>query len=451
MRNKSRIKTIIRLAEAGDAEAQFRLGQWYGGLLTPQQDDAAACKWYWSSANLGHVGAKLALLDMLVCTRVGEEYQANVMRWGEELSEQGNARAQVSLSFILGYASSGDPGFIWLQKAAENNYAPALYLLGEAYQLGDGDTRDEKKAYELFYKAALLGDAPSQYSLGMMYVEGRVVPRDAVEAAKWLRKAEAWADLGEMSEKEETLQGDQEAIMCYRNAAREKYDVRGNYLLGRMYERGRGVAQDYETAARYYWRAVEQGVIRLRYKEADFLNVLNVIAYNGEKDVPRCQEAANQGNSNAMVVLGSCYYGGYRGVLADKEKASKYFQQAAEQNNVMGQFCSGYMIAIESGGANNPEAMQCFLTAANQGFADAQALIGRTFYCDEKFEDAAKWYVLAAEQGNLEAQSFLGPMYFYGKGVAQDYEAAAKCFRSACEWSFQSWEERIRELVAVQY
>lgn len=46
-----------------------------------------------------------------------------------------------------------------------------------------------KKAAELFRQAAEQGDAESQYRLGLLYQEGRVVQRDSDLAAKWFRKA----------------------------------------------------------------------------------------------------------------------------------------------------------------------------------------------------------------------------------------------------------------------
>ena len=40
------------------------------------------------------------------------------------------------------------------------------------------------------------GDAEAQFSLGNMYAEGKVVPNDFTEAAKWFRKASDQGDAG---------------------------------------------------------------------------------------------------------------------------------------------------------------------------------------------------------------------------------------------------------------
>jgi uncharacterized protein len=40
-----------------------------------------------------------------------------------------------------------------------------------------------------FHKAADHGDASAQYNLGVMYRDGRGVPRDCAQAVAWFRKA----------------------------------------------------------------------------------------------------------------------------------------------------------------------------------------------------------------------------------------------------------------------
>ena len=51
----------------------------------------------------------------------------------------------------------------------------------------------------------------------------------------------------------------------------------------------------------------------------------------------------------------------------------------------------------------------------------------------QDYQEAAKWYSLAAEQGHAVAQNNLGWMFDMGKGVAQDYQEAAKWYRLAAE------------------
>ena len=71
--------------------------------------------------------------------------------------------------------------------------------------------------------------AVAQYNLGLMYANGRGVPKDDAEAVKWLRKAA------------------------------EKGVDESQYNLGLMYANGRGVPKDDATAYQWYLLAVAQG------------------------------------------------------------------------------------------------------------------------------------------------------------------------------------------------
>ena len=49
----------------------------------------------------------------------------------------------------------------------------------------------------------------------------------------------------------------------------------------------------------------------------------------------------------------------------------------------------------------------------------------------QDYNEAAKWFRKAAEQGNADAQYNLGSAYFYGNGVPQDYNEGLKWLRKA--------------------
>lgn len=57
------------------------------------------------------------------------------------------------------------------------------------YEHGRGVRQDLKKAYTLYCKAALMGDALAAYNIGFMHFNGRGVPRSAGLAVYWYRKA----------------------------------------------------------------------------------------------------------------------------------------------------------------------------------------------------------------------------------------------------------------------
>ena len=82
--------------------------------------------------------------------------------------------------------------------------------------------RNFARSIGLFRPLADQGDAWAQIMLGIMYVSGQGVPKDAAQAAKWFRLA---ADQG---------------------------DAGAQHNLGDMYEFGRGVPQDYVDAHKWF-------------------------------------------------------------------------------------------------------------------------------------------------------------------------------------------------------
>jgi len=101
------------------------------------------------------------------------------------------------------------------------------------------------------------GDASAQLNLGVMYHNGKGVPKDDREAVKWFRlaaeqgNAPAQSLLGLMYDEEEGVpKDDKEAVKWYRLAA-EQGLADAQFNLGFMYGKGEGVPKDYVEA--YKW------------------------------------------------------------------------------------------------------------------------------------------------------------------------------------------------------
>lgn len=84
---------------------------------------------------------------------------------------------------------------------------------------------------------------------------------------------------------------------------------------------------------------------------------------------------------------------------------------------------------------DDAQAIRLFRPMAEKGHAIAQSNLGAMYYWGrgvaQDYREAVKWFRLAAAQGNAEAQLWLGLMYAYGYGITQDYQEAAKWFRLA--------------------
>jgi len=72
-----------------------------------------------------------------------------------------------------------------LERAAAEDYAPALVLLANILDKADEDAR----AIELYRRGAELGSAEAELGLGGMYAAGEGVERDPAEAVRWIERA----------------------------------------------------------------------------------------------------------------------------------------------------------------------------------------------------------------------------------------------------------------------
>ena len=164
-----------------------------------------------------------------------------------------------------------------LIKKAESEDAEAQYKLGK-YYWGNGIIQDRGKAEFWLLKAAEHGLTEAQYQLGVLYNHAIFFKKGHDEKAQEWSKIEYW----------------------WLKAA-EQDNIYAQYMLGVKY--------DSSNKDQY-----------------------SVIIKDDIKAVYYFKKAANQGDSDAQLDLGSCYMDG-RGVEKDWEKAKFWFGKAAEQKN----------------------------------------------------------------------------------------------------------------------
>lgn len=150
-------------------------------------------------------------------------------------------------------------------------------------------------------------------------------------------------------------------------------------------------------------------------------------------DIAELRQAAERGDVEAQLTLGSYYYYG-RQVRQDFGEAIKLFRLAANSGEARAQFNLGYMYALGQGvSQSNDEARAWFERAAEQGLDNAQYKLGRYYDHMENYAEAFKWYERAAQQGHALAQAGLAYAYSNGRGVPQDRKEALEWYRLAAE------------------
>jgi len=154
----SKIKELITKADAGDKEAQFKVGSAYDfGNGAPSSKDKAK-KYYQMAA------------------------------------EQGYAEAQNSLGSIYQEEKNYDEAKSWYELAFEQNHPMATTSLGLLYDLGLGVPQDRKKGFEFFSKAANLGHGRAMWNIANMYGAGQLGEVDLFSTCVWVIRAQIYAD-----------------------------------------------------------------------------------------------------------------------------------------------------------------------------------------------------------------------------------------------------------------
>jgi TPR repeat protein len=133
---------ILKTAQHGDAEAQFKLGSYY------------------------YHGEVIVIDD-----KTKEFYNYNYWHNGEVVDKD------------------KDKAYKLLLKSAEHGHPMAQVKLGDCYKYGDGVTQDNAKAVEWYLSSAEQDCAEAEIELGWCYENGSGVPQDNAKAAEWYTNA----------------------------------------------------------------------------------------------------------------------------------------------------------------------------------------------------------------------------------------------------------------------
>ncbi|SFN79929.1 localization factor PodJL [Bradyrhizobium sp. Ghvi] len=152
-----------------------------------------------------------------------------------------------------------------------------------------------------------------------------------------------------------------------------KGDATAAFEIGVRFAEGKGVAANYDEAAKWYDRAAQAGVVPATFR------------------------------------LGTLYEKGL-GVKKDADIARRYYTQAAERGNAKAMHNLAVLDADGGGhGANYKSAAQWFRKAADRGVADSQFNLGilyaRGIGVEQNLAESYKWFSLAAAQGDADSAS----------------------------------------------
>ena len=228
------IAKIRILADQGDADAQYEIGEHYS-----PNDDELAVEWYRKAAEQGHVNAQYVLSWQMLNERdYTKAEKEESEKWERMAAEGGHPEAQYSIgcSFFSG---------------------PFLDNIYRRQALADEDNAeanvDNIEAVKWFIKSAKQGDICAQNALGNAYYYGTGVPQDYSLAFEWFRKSNSLFCLGEMYYYGYGVEKDEaEAVRCYRNDYSVSESERRLEEIGwncNLWKKALGISKDDERKA----------------------------------------------------------------------------------------------------------------------------------------------------------------------------------------------------------
>ena len=191
------IALLEKASKLGDSFASHKLAEIYARGEIVDKATSKALVYLESTA---YAGDPLLSYDsakyLFACSEIGRySFQSD--------SDREHMRSCLSNSYELAKCFSGEDEFAtalgikkdsekyikWLNVAARNGSAGAIFLLGKAYYEGKHVAEDCRKAFECFLLCSKNRNlvSESRYYLGLMYRDGSYVPRNVFMAEKWFK------------------------------------------------------------------------------------------------------------------------------------------------------------------------------------------------------------------------------------------------------------------------
>jgi len=250
-------------ADQGWGASQEQIGRMYAaGINNRPKDVVAAYKWFTLAANAadGRIWGDpaVALRDDLVKQMTPAQIAEGKQQADNWLALPLTPDQAIDRGMDAYNAHSDETAVAILSPLAMAGQVRAQFSLGIIYMNGKAGVQSDMAAAGWLQKAADQGHAGAEHFLGVIYAGGQGVPRNPVTSAAWEMKAaqqglaSAEDDLGLMYSKHFGLPADDAATVSWLEKAAAQGEGRAQYLLGGLYTFGDGVPKDMVQA--YKWK-----------------------------------------------------------------------------------------------------------------------------------------------------------------------------------------------------
>eukprot|EP00927_Polykrikos_kofoidii_P037792 TRINITY_DN32008_c0_g1_i1.p1 TRINITY_DN32008_c0_g1~~TRINITY_DN32008_c0_g1_i1.p1 ORF type:complete len:762 (+),score=99.66 TRINITY_DN32008_c0_g1_i1:95-2380(+) len=300
-------------------------------------------------------------------------------------------------------------------------------LRAEIHLVGAGVPRNLTEALNLFQEGANLGDADSQYALGVIYSNlFEDVNHITASGHPALKRSEALTILHLYAA---SVAGHEGALMA----------------MGYRHLHGYGVRKSCPTAALNYIEVARRvaAVYTEGMPQAVELVRLGVDGRDAKamsaSEVSLFVELAASGDANIAAAVGKRYLLGIDGFRQNYTKAARHLQVAAEKNHAGAMALLGYMHYLGLGAKKNLElAYSYFVSSSLQDDAIGHNGLGYFYFhghvvAKVDMSLSFKHFNASAYGGSSDGMFNLGSMYLTGSGVAQSLSTAMTWFTHAVD------------------
>lgn len=293
-----------------------------------------------------------------------------------EAAERGHAASQYNLWTLWNGtdkpADKREAGMGWLRQAVDQDYAPALNIMGVLVEAGQDGEVDLERSRDLYLKASELGYPPAQYNLGELLARANTGLQDLPTAFAWIDRA-AQAGVAE-----------------------------AQFTVGRTYQFGElGVDRNEGEAARWFRVAADKGQVDSQLALGLLYLRPTTLKADPAKGIDYLKQAVAQDSAEAKYYLAmEILVGGHDFVERDTAQTLKMLRESAVAGYAPAQ--SYYGLLLSQTNEHDDDALVWFRKSSGQGFAPAQYHLGR-FLAEGRGMDAPDpvesfaWLSLAAE------------------------------------------------------
>lgn len=375
--NKALFNQNEELAKKGNLFSNMLIASCYQNGIGVAKDVNKAIPYLTAAGNKNCVNAQRDLGMILLNGKKDSE----AAHWFKRGSENGDMPCTFYYGKMLveglGVNANKKEGANYLLKAADAGFPQAMYYVGNCYMSGDGLTKNDEQAVKWYKLAAGKGVHNAQWALAQCYREGNGTDINYDQALYWYAEAaskghsRAFKNLitdsiagspfiaymkgikaytnkdfddalkqFKVVEKAKIADGKVMEAAIIANSSYAKHNMKKGikllndaavtnpqamYLLGTLYEAGKGVEKNMAEAVSYIKKAADMGYGPAECALADMYYEGRGVDQSYEKAVEWYSKADAQGrlNENAAKRYAACYENGWGGLEADKDKAEE--------------------------------------------------------------------------------------------------------------------------------